>query len=197
MLYTGRSPVYSEDEFDTNSPVISSRHGIGTGPNPFEAMPILTNPVPIPGQSVPVHANQRSIFHRNKSLSIVQSVPIRANPMPTFIPITVNSLPILRQHRATLQTQCQSGLLLLRQFKGHPVLHLCQSRSCNINLEHVYTNASKLKVDWHSNGKGFPNPGQSGANFMPFTRTFVWITKEQVFYTGWSLAYSEDKIQAT
>ena len=90
VLYTGRSPVYSEDEFDTNSPVISSRHGIGTGPNPFEAMPILTNPVPIPGQSVPVHANQRSIFHRNKSLSIVQSVPIRANPMP----ILANPVPI-------------------------------------------------------------------------------------------------------
>merc|ERR1711973_772093 len=66
VLYTGRSPVYSEDEFDTNSPVISSRHGIGTGPNPFEAMPILTNPVPIPGQSEQVQCQSWPIqcqFH--------------------------------------------------------------------------------------------------------------------------------------
>ena len=142
---------------------------------------------------MPMHANPMPIEGHFLFLPVCQSVPILANACHSWS-IHANpcqSMPIL------CQSQCQSGLLLLRQFKGHPVLHLCQSRSCNINLEHVYTNASKLKVDWHSNGKGFPNPGQSGANFMPFTRTFVWITKEQVFYTGWSLAYSEDKIQAT
>ena len=170
--------------------------------NPCQSMPILCQSGVILsfrkianlGQYVPIQSkcfSQTHILQRQFKLSFSTTFKGQS------IPITVNSLPILRQHRATLQTQCQSGLLLLRQFKGHPVLHLCQSRSCNINLEHVYTNASKLKVDWHSNGKGFPNPGQSGANFMPFTRTFVWITKEQVFYTGWSLVYSEDKIQAT
>ena len=69
MLYTGRSLVYSEDEINTNSPFIDW-HGIGTGPNSFKAMPILTNPVPIPGQSMSTHAtpcaNRRSIFHKRK-----------------------------------------------------------------------------------------------------------------------------------
>ena len=38
------------------------------------------------------------------------------------------------------------------------------------------------------------------ANFVPILdnrRTIVHLTKEQVFYTGWSLVYSEDEIQAT
>ena len=58
-----------------NSPVIDWQV-IGTGPNPFQSMPILTNPVPISGQSVPVHANQRSIFTKTK----VVNCPICANP---------------------------------------------------------------------------------------------------------------------
>ena len=52
-----------------NSPVIDWQV-IGTGPNPFQSMPILTNPVPIPGQSMSTHAtpcaNRRSIFHKRK-----------------------------------------------------------------------------------------------------------------------------------
>ena len=52
-----------------NSPVIDWQV-ISTGPNPFQSMPILINPLPIPGQSVSTHANpcakRRSIFHKRK-----------------------------------------------------------------------------------------------------------------------------------
>ena len=50
MLYMGRCLVFSEDEFKENFHVLNV-HGIGTGSNPFQSMPISTNPVPIPGQS--------------------------------------------------------------------------------------------------------------------------------------------------
>ena len=46
----GRCLVFSEDEFKENFHVLNL-HGIGTGSNPFQSMPISTNPVPIPGQS--------------------------------------------------------------------------------------------------------------------------------------------------
>ena len=46
----GRCLVFSEDEFKENFHVLNV-HGIGTGSNPFQSMPISTNPVPIPGQS--------------------------------------------------------------------------------------------------------------------------------------------------
>ena len=119
---------------------------------PGQSMPILANPC----QSMPIRCQSGVILSFRKIANLGQYVPIQSKCFSqthilqrqfklsfstTFkgqsIPITVNSLPILRQHRATLPTQCQSGLLLIRQFKGHPVLHLYQSRSCNINLEHT------------------------------------------------------------
>ena len=74
-LKLGTSPLYGMAPsliggwIKANSPVIDWQV-IGTGPNPFQSMPILTNPVPIPGQSMSTHAtpcaNRRSIFHKRK-----------------------------------------------------------------------------------------------------------------------------------
>ena len=63
-------------------------HGIGAGPNPCQSMPILTNPVPIPGQSVPNHVPIGGPFLTN---SFVNS-PIYANPCQS----NANSKPFLR-----------------------------------------------------------------------------------------------------
>ena len=76
-----------------------------------QSLTILTNPVPIPRQSMSTHANPRQpmpihvpiagqFFTKKESLSIVQSEPILANPMP----IPANPMPIpghFRGHSCT------------------------------------------------------------------------------------------------
>ena len=182
-------------------------------------MPFLVNPC----QSLPIRANPcQSVANRGSSFRSAKS-PISANMCQSKVNVSAkhtfsNPAPIQAQLFNNFQrpihtnhgqfiayptpTQSHSADAVPIWASSHPPI---QRPSCTASLSvqvmqhqpRTYTNASKLKVDWHSNDKGFPNPGQSGANFMPFTRTFVWITKEQVFYTGWSLVYSEDKIQAT
>ena len=113
---------------------------------PGQSMPILANPC----QSMPIRCQSGVILSFRKIANLGQYVPIQskcfsqthilqssANSSSAFQQLSKANPYQSRQHRATLPTQCQSGLLLIRQFKGHPVLHLYQSRSCNINLEHT------------------------------------------------------------
>ena len=53
-------------------------------------------------------------------------------------------------------------------------------------------------MEWHQIGTGLALDWHALANFVPILdnwRTIVHLTKEQVFYTGWSLVYSEDEFK--
>ena len=93
-----------------NSPVIDWQV-IGTGPNPFQSMPILTNPVPIPGQSMSTHAtpcaNRRSIFHKRKvcqlsNLSQSQQIQCQSWPIQCQSQAITEDIPALNQGTSPL-----------------------------------------------------------------------------------------------
>ena len=115
-------------------------------------------------------ANSRSVFQQLSKANSRQSRSIHypfSNPTPFRHPCQSYAEPPIQSHSANAVPICVSSLPPIQRPSSNPVLHLSEKVS---QLQpRTYINATKLKVDWHSIGKGIHNSGQSGANFRPFT----------------------------
>ena len=122
--------------------------------NPCESIPNFANPC----QSNPIRANP------------CQSVPIHANLVPIRVILSSRQIANLGQ---CVPIQCQCANLRIFSSANSKAIHQSCTASLPLQvsqyLPRTYINATKLKMDWYSIGKGIPNSGQSGANFRPFT----------------------------
>ena len=139
-----------------NSPAIDWR-AIGTGPNPFQSMPILTNPVPIRGHllmpvsihSKPIHsqsfipaqssqpAKQSQVSQQRTTQSQQQfheNLPSQsdANPMS----ISAQSEDICLDNLGTSPLYGMVPSLLGGRNSSHPVTIQCQLGSNPLQTEH-------------------------------------------------------------
>ena len=132
----------------------------------------------------PIHANVCQYYpircQFKLSFSVISNLTINANSnlsrsiqrqfsnlTPFCHPCHTYAEPPIQSHSANAVPICVSSIPPIQRPSSNPVLHLSEKVS---QLQpRTYINATKLKVDWHSIGKGIHNSGQSGANFRPFT----------------------------
>ena len=127
-----------------NSPAIDWR-AIGTGPNPFQSMPILTNPVPIRGH-------------------LLMPVSIHSKPIHSQSFIPAQSSQPAKQSQASQQRTTQSQ----QQFHDNlPSQSDANPSQSNVNFSPIQT---ALEVHWQCIGlglaKALPIPGHLREPFV-------------------------------
>ena len=174
MLYTGRSPVYSENGFNTNSPAIDW-HGTGAAPNSYHLFIStkvchLSNLVPIGFQSRAIPWTNPELHGGRNSCRSMQTPsntgPMHGNPEQFQCQSLTYSMPIFLSPQIKQSNPSQSMPIRV------PVHAIHGRSSANPSQHFQATNDHPIFQSWPIH----TNSGESSAIPRPFSRPFVPIT---------------------